>query len=57
MTLDEKELAARRAAVARMAAVCPYCGRSLAGHGGTYAKSAEAAPAKEKPWPDRPAHR
>ena len=35
MTPDE--LAARRAAVERMASVCPVCGRSLAGHGGTYA--------------------
>jgi hypothetical protein len=34
----ETELAARRAAVARMAAVCPVCGRSLKGHGGTYAQ-------------------
>ena len=41
MTPDDQELAARRAAVARMAATCPHCGRSLAGHGGTYAGSPE----------------
>ena len=39
MTPDDQELAARRAAVARMASVCPMFGRSLAGHGGTYAQS------------------
>lgn len=46
MTLDETELAARRIAAAATAAVCPFCGRTLAQHGGTYAKPAEATPAK-----------
>ena len=66
MTPDEKELAARRAAVAAMASVCPNCGRSLAGHGGTYAQdepkdvSADRGPVPTLPtkqnesWRDRP---
>lgn len=36
---DADELVARRIAAAAMAAVCPHCGRSLAGHGGTYASN------------------
>ena len=58
----DAELAARRATVAAMAAICPFCGRSLAGHGGTYAKPEVAK--DERPmtnddapsgWRDKPA--
>ena len=63
MTPDDQELAARRAAVAAFASVCPACGQSLAGHGGTPAQdepkdvSADRGPVPTKQnesWRDRP---
>ena len=64
MTLDDQELAARRAAVARMAAMCPHCGQPMLG--GTYAQDAPkdvsddrgpvpTTPTKQhESWRDRP---
>lgn len=54
MTIDETELTARRIAVAAMASVCPFCGRSLAQHGGTYAQPANVPTKATQPAQDAP---
>lgn len=55
MTTDEQpipaDIAALRAIVAQFAAVCPMCGRSLAAHGGAYARDALTGDGSGTPLP------